>query len=430
MGISHPDIVGACIPQGECLLYSRCGRVLDILLRDNGHTLPFCFLLDSSNRCHTEPSRAAGKSQCRSLLSHIAYRTSSGGGVVGIGDEKIGGYFRIDEPLIIRGRHINHLLAGCQFHHRLAVRRTETMNQLNPIIPGQFTKKGNGPGHIVTRLPFNELGGVRGRPVRLIEREAGYNVPRTIALFRELTGDYGVQLIHGFGTPDSEAVMELAARQKVVYMPTSYDERFVNPEIAPYFFITNADYSTAGRSAVRYVAEQGATLGLARSPGGFGMAPIAAIKEEAERQGVAIVSEQDIEYSPTSAVQQALALRDAGADYIWMGNTHTAMSVLARDLRRQESDAILIGNIYAGDENFLRTAGADAEGHLSMYGSVSYGDTSVEIMEAIMAANYHTPSTHYIRGWAQALLVAEVMGMAIDRELELTGENLRDMFYE
>src|SRR5690625_3328184 len=276
----------------------------------------------------------------------------------------------------------------------------------------------------------NELGGVRGRPVRLIEREAGYNVPRTIALFRELTGDYGVQLIHGFGTPDSEAVMELAARQKVVYMPTSYDERFVNPEIAPYFFITNADYSTAGRSAVRYVAEQGATLGLARSPGGFGMAPIAAIKEEAERQGVAIVSEQDIEYSPISAVQQALALRDAGADYIWMGNTHTAMSVLARDLRRQESDAILIGNIYAGDENFLRTAGADAEGHLSMYGSVSYGDTSVEIMEAIMAANYHTPSTHYIRGWAQALLVAEVMGMAIDRELELTGENLRDMFYE
>src|SRR5690625_805852 len=276
----------------------------------------------------------------------------------------------------------------------------------------------------------NELGGVRGRPVRLIEREAGYNVPRTIALFRELTGDYGVQLIHGFGTPDSEAVMELAARQKVVYMPTSYDERFVNPEIAPYFFITNADYSTAGRSAVRYVAEQGATLGLARSPGGFGMAPIAAIKEEAERQGVAIVSEQDIEYSPTSPAQQALALLDAGADHIWMGNTHTAMSVLARDLRRQESDAILIGNIYAGDENFLRTAGADAEGHLSMYGSVSYGDTSVEIMEAIMAANYHTPSTHYIRGWAQALLVAEVMGMAIDRELELTGENLRDMFYE
>lgn len=277
---------------------------------------------------------------------------------------------------------------------------------------------------------INAQGGVRGQPVRLIEREAGYNVPRTIALFRELTGDYDVQLIHGFGTPDSEAVMELATREQVVYMPTSYDARFVDPEIAPYFFITNADYSTAGRSAVRFVAEQGATLGLARSPGGFGMAPIADIKEEAERLGVPIVSEQDIEYSPTSAVQQALALRNAEADYIWMGNTHTAMSVLARDLRRQESDAVIIGNIYAGDENFLRTAGSDAEGHLSLYGSVSYGDTSVEMMEPIMQANYHTPSTHYIRGWAQALMVAEVLGMAIDQELELTGENLRNMFYE
>jgi branched-chain amino acid transport system substrate-binding protein len=122
---------------------------------------------------------------------------------------------------------------------------------------------------------INEEGGIRGQPVRIIERETGYNVPRTIAAFRELTGDYNVQLIHGFGTPDSEAVMDLATRAEVIYMPTSYDERFVNPELAPYFFITNTDYSTAARSAVRYVAEQDGRLGLARNPGGFGMAPIA-----------------------------------------------------------------------------------------------------------------------------------------------------------
>ena len=277
---------------------------------------------------------------------------------------------------------------------------------------------------------INEQGGVRGRPIRLIEREAGYNVPRTISYFRELTTDYDVPLIHGFGTPDSEAVMDLAGRAQVIYMPTSYDERFVDPEIAPYFFITNADYSTAARGAVRYVAEQDGRLALARNPGGFGMAPIPAIKDEASKVGVPIVSEQDLSYTPTSAVQQALSFRNANATHIWMGNTHTAMSVLARDLRRQESDAIIIGNIYAGDENFIRSAGNDAEGHLSLYGSASYGDTSVPIMEAIMAANYNNPDTHYIRGWAQALMAAEVIGMSIDEELELTGENLRNMFYK
>jgi branched-chain amino acid transport system substrate-binding protein len=277
---------------------------------------------------------------------------------------------------------------------------------------------------------INEEGGIRGQPVRIIERETGYNVPRTIAAFRELTGDYNVPLIHGFGTPDSEAVMDLATRAQVIYMPTSYDERFVNPELAPYFFITNTDYSTAARSAVRYVAEQNGRLGLARNPGGFGMAPIAAIKEEAAAAGVPIVSEQDLSYTPTSAVQQALAFRNAGATHIWMGNTHTAMAVLTRDLRRQESDAVIIGNIYAGDENFIRTAGSDAEGHLSLYGSVAYGDTDAPVMQAIMEANYRDPNTHYIRGWAQALLAAEVIGMAIDQGLEMTGENLRSMFYE
>lgn len=277
---------------------------------------------------------------------------------------------------------------------------------------------------------INEQGGVRGRPIRLIEREAGYNVPRTISYFRELTTDYDVPLIHGFGTPDSEAVMDLAGRAQVIYMPTSYDERFVNPDVAPYFFITNTDYSTAARGAVRFVAEQGGQLALARNPGGFGMAPIPAIKDEAQKTGVPIVSEQDLSYTPTSAVQQALSFRNAGATHIWMGNTHTAMSVLTRDLHRQESNAVIIGNIYAGDENFIRSAGNDAEGHLALYGSVAYGDTSAPLMEAVMAADYSNPDTHYIRGWAQALLVAEVIEMAIDEELELTGENLRNMFYK
>lgn len=277
---------------------------------------------------------------------------------------------------------------------------------------------------------INEQGGVRGRPIRLIEREAGYNVPRTISYFRELTTDYNVPLIHGFGTPDSEAVMDLATRAQVIYMPTSYDARFVNPEMAPYFFITNADYSTAARGAVRYVAEQNGQLALARNPGGFGMAPIPDIKEEASLYGVPIVSEQDLSYTPTSAVQQALSFQNSGATHIWMGNTNTAMSVLARDLRRQESTAIIIGNIYAGDESFISSAGSDAEGHLSLYGSVAYGDTTASAMEAVMAANYDNPDTHYIRGWAQALIVAEVIGMAIDEGLELNGENLREMFYQ
>jgi len=277
---------------------------------------------------------------------------------------------------------------------------------------------------------INEQGGVRDQPIRLIEREAGYNVPRTISYFRELSADQGVPLIHGFGTPDSEAVMDLAARSRVIYMPTSYDERFVNPQVAPFFFITNTDYSTAARGAVRYVAGQQGQLGLARSPGGFGMAPIPAIKDEAQQAGVPIVSEQDLSYTPTSAVQQSLSFRNSDATHIWMGNTHTAMSVLARDLRRQESDAVIIGNIYAGDENFIRSAGADAEGHLALYGSVAYGDTSAPAMDAILAANYQNPNTHYIRGWAQALLAAEVIGMAIDEGLELSGENLREMFYQ
>src|SRR5690625_7397274 len=46
MDISHPDIVRACIPQGEYLSYSRSGRGLDHLPSDKGHTLPPCHTSD------------------------------------------------------------------------------------------------------------------------------------------------------------------------------------------------------------------------------------------------------------------------------------------------------------------------------------------------------------------------------------------------
>jgi branched-chain amino acid transport system substrate-binding protein len=326
------------------------------------------------------------------------------------------------------------LALGCMF----LLYACEPAEEEGTIRIGQITNRTGGTSDVGIPLAngvrdawkwINDQGGIRNHPIRLIEREAGYNVPRTISYYRELTSDYNVPLIHGFGTPDSESVMDLTSQDRVVYMPTSYDDRFVNPEVAPYFFITNSDYSTAARGAVRFVAEQSGRLALARNPGGFGMAPIQAIKDEASGLGVPIVAEEDLSYTPTSAVQQALSFRNSDASYIWMGNTHTAMSILARDLRRQESDAIIIGNIYAGDENFIRSAGSDAEGHLALYGSVQYGDTSAPAMEPIMAANYSNPDTHYIRGWAQALIVAEVIGLAIDEGLEITGENLRDMFY-
>ncbi len=276
---------------------------------------------------------------------------------------------------------------------------------------------------------INANGGVRGKTVEVVEIETGYDIPRTISAFRRLVDDVGVPLIHGFGTPDSAAVLPLATRSKVVYMPTSYAVEFVDAEHAPYFFITNADYSTAARAAVQYVAEQGGKLALARNPGGFGIAPIADMKKEAEKLGVPIVAEEDIGYTPTDAVQQCLAFINSGATHIWMGNTSAAMSVLARDLARQGSEAILLGNIYAGDEAFLRNAGQDAEGHLALYGSVAYGDEGAEAMKAVMAANYASPDTHYIRGWAQTLIAAEAIGRAIDEGLEITGENLRAMLH-
>ena len=275
---------------------------------------------------------------------------------------------------------------------------------------------------------INANGGIGGEKVKVVEIECSYDIPKTVAAFKRLVNNYKVPLVHGFGTPDSLAVVPFSTRTKTIYMPVSYLDEW-NTKEAPYYFVTNASYSNAGRSAVQFVKKEGGKLALIYNPGGFGENPIADIKDEAKKMGVEIVAEENIGYVPTDAVQQILKFKEAGATHIWMGNTDSAMIVLAKDLKKQGYDAKIIGNIYAATENFINTAGPDAEGHYGMYGTVAYGDTSASAMKDIMASDYPDKQhTHFIRGWAQTLMAAEAIKQCKDAGKTVTGENLKAAF--
>ncbi|MGH1478511.1 MAG: ABC transporter substrate-binding protein [Geminicoccales bacterium] len=278
----------------------------------------------------------------------------------------------------------------------------------------------------------NQQGGINGQLVEIAEIECGYSIDCTKEAFTFLVEEEEVPLIHGFGTPDSIAVIPLTNQAKTVYMPLSYAEELVDAENAPYMFVTNADYSTAGRSAVRYVKKEGGKLALARHPEGFGIAPIPAIKEEAALQGVDVVAELDIGYVPTDAVEEVLRIEESGATHIWLGNTNTAMSVLAAELVRQNVDAKIIGNIYAGDEAFIENSGQFAEGHLAMYGSVNLSEINIPMIEEIKKVGHQgADSTHYIRGWAQGLLAGAALEQALSNgSATLTGDAVRQAMYE
>ncbi|MFH1242241.1 MAG: ABC transporter substrate-binding protein [Pseudomonadota bacterium] len=274
----------------------------------------------------------------------------------------------------------------------------------------------------------NDHGGICGEKVKVVEIECGYDQPRTVAAFKKLVGTYKVPLIHGFGTPDSLACVPFSTRTKTIYMPLSYLMEW-NPDFAPYYFVTTSTYSHAGRSAVQLVKKEGGKLALLYNPGGFGENPIADIKDEAKKQGVEIVAEENIGYVPTDAVQQILKFKAAGATHIWMGNTNSAMIVLAKDLKKQGLDAKIIGNVWAGDEAFIEGAGPDAEGHYGMYTTVAYGDMSAPAMADIMACDYKNKNySHFIRGWAQALMAAEAMNRVCKAGKKITGPNLKEAF--
>ncbi len=276
---------------------------------------------------------------------------------------------------------------------------------------------------------INANGGIEGEKVKVLERECGYNIPKTLTAFKRLVSEHKVPLIHGFGTPDSLAVIPFSTRSEVIYMPVSYAAQMTNPKRAPYYFMTNADYSVAGRSAVQFVKKNGGSLGLLYNPGGYGIDPIPDIKDEANKQGVRIVADVHIGYMPSDATKEVEQLKKAGAEYVWMGNTDSCMAVVAKDLEKQKLDIKIIGNVYAGNEAFIKAAGKAADGHYAIYGSAPYGSIETPAMKALMASDSEEKrNSNFIRGWAQTMVAAEAMRRCKAAGRPITGPNLKWAF--
>ncbi|MFH1115236.1 MAG: ABC transporter substrate-binding protein [Pseudomonadota bacterium] len=276
---------------------------------------------------------------------------------------------------------------------------------------------------------INANGGIDGEKVKVIERECGYNVPKTLTAFKRLVAENKVPLIHGFGTPDSLAVIPFSTRSEVIYMPVSYATQMTDAKRAPYFFMTNAEYGTGARSAVQFVKKNGGNLALFYNADGFGQDPIPAVKDEARKQGVQIVEDVHIGYMPADATKEVEEAKKAGAKFIWMGNTDSCMAVVAKALAKQKADIKIIGNVNAGNEAFIKAAGKAAEGHYAIYCSAPYGSIETPAMKAVMAAeSLEKRNSNFIRGWAQAMLAAEAMRRCKAAGRPLTGPNLKWAF--
>ncbi|MFP4657784.1 MAG: ABC transporter substrate-binding protein [Desulfonatronovibrionaceae bacterium] len=276
---------------------------------------------------------------------------------------------------------------------------------------------------------INSEGGVAGNKIKLIEVDTGYNVQQGLTSYKRFVNREKVVAIQAFGTAVTEALVRFAKKDRIPLFSASYSAHLTDPAKAPYNFFIAADYSTQMRVALKYFfdnweKERQPRIAFIYPDHPYGLAPIKGGKKYAQKLGYDIVGEENVGLKAIDATTQLLSLKTKAPDYCWIGGTTPSTAVILKDARKVGLETTFFTNIWGADEELVKMAGDAANGAYSLQSAAVYGQ-DVAGMEVIEEITDNKPKmTHYIRGFASMLVMAEGVRIAAENE-EINGPGIK-----
>ncbi|HXM69666.1 MAG TPA: ABC transporter substrate-binding protein [Thermoanaerobaculia bacterium] len=276
----------------------------------------------------------------------------------------------------------------------------------------------------------NAHGGINGKRLKLVDADYGYKIPEAVALYKRLVNDEKVVLIAGWGTGDTEALREQAAKDKMPYVSASFSAHLTDPAKNPYNFFVAPSYSDQLRAWLLWVKDD--WKDKSRKPkvaalfgdNAYGRSPLAAGKDFAEKNGIDWVYDGVLPGTFQDATSQLLTMQKAGADYAYINVTTTSTSIILKDAAKLGLKTKFGSNPYGFSEALPGVAKEAAEGVTGVMPSPPYG-TNVPGMKRIQ--DFAKGATHdalYVRGWASTAVFVEGLKRA-DKAGQLTGEGIK-----
>src|SRR6185369_2524971 len=102
----------------------------------------------------------------------------------------------------------------------------------------------------------NEMGGVNGKKIELINVDYAYKIPQANATYKKFVEQDKVIMINGWGTGDTEALKDIISKDKIPYFSASFSGHLTDPTKTPYNFFVGASYSDQIRGFLQYVKKE------------------------------------------------------------------------------------------------------------------------------------------------------------------------------
>lgn len=285
-------------------------------------------------------------------------------------------------------------------------------------------------GYIAWR---NSNGGIEDRKIEADSNDYAYEVPKAEQLYKKYVAD-GAVVIQGWGTGDTEALRGKIASDELPFMSGSLAEPLTDPKESPYNFVNVATYSDQMRVALQWINEDSdgdAEVAVFHNDSPFGTAPVADGQAYIKDKGYKLGYKAYPMPKTANFVGLLSQAKSQGAKYIVIQNVSSPAAQVAKDIKAQGLDMKIVCLNWCADEQFIKTAGADAADDTIMVTSVAPpvadkpGNEEPAAYLKTKGSTLEAKGLHYLQGWYTMHVMAEGIEAAIKAGDEPTGPNIR-----
>ncbi len=285
---------------------------------------------------------------------------------------------------------------------------------------------------------INSEGGINGHPVEYVMEDTGYEVDRSVAAFKKISGSDSPAVYYGDSTGFMKAIAaELNSQGETLMSGASFATALTDNEQYPFQFIPGPSYSQMFGIILEYIASEtgegdAPTLAFVYSDTEFGKDPIENGKARAAELGIEVVEEIVTKPGSVDVSAEVLKLRRVRPDYVvFHGYVLSPINEFMVQMRQMGLDTKFMGTFWSSDKLIIDKMGEDADGYMGVM-PYNYYDSaeSGPMLDALRAqAEKSDPEagyrpTGYMQGWFNAMVWTEVIKRTLDAGKELTAENM------
>ncbi|HXH03779.1 MAG TPA: ABC transporter substrate-binding protein [Candidatus Competibacteraceae bacterium] len=293
---------------------------------------------------------------------------------------------------------------------------------------------------------INQHGGINGKKIKFETVDYGYNAPQAIATYKKWMSSMKPVAIQGWGTADTEALVQFVTNDKVFFMSASYSGHLTDPagksektkNPAPFNFFYGPSYSDGCRGVVQWAMEDWKKKGGQGAPKFVHMgdnhpypnAPKEACAAYAKELGFEVLNPIVYSLKPGDFKAQCLSLKDSGADYAYLANTSGSNISLVQSCKTVGVQTQFLSNVWGWDEYSEAAAQGAGKGIVWVVGAADWNSnapgmkTVREISKLSDPQGKEARPLHYMRAVCGVFYMRDAM-IAADKSGGITGPNIK-----